>query len=91
MYFLHFKANGGDDHFQSFLTRMINKLSSKSLVAAQYDLKLNAIEEVQSSLKLKNVYAGQWELEIFLNTTYIIDTFLSAANRCRFSTHHEKE
>ena len=70
---------------------MINKLSSKSVVAAQYDLKLDGIEEVQSSLKLKNIYAGQWDLKLFLNTTYIIDTFLSAANWCRFSTHDEKE
>ena len=71
MYYLSpFQSKWRNDPFPSFLTRRINKLSSKSVVAAQYDLKLNAIEEVQSSLKLKNIYAGQWDLKLFLNTTH---------------------
>ena len=34
---------------------------------------------------------SQWDLELFLNTTYIIDTLISAATCCRFNPPHEKE
>ena len=48
--------------------------------------------KVSLKLKMISVFSdSQWDLELFLNTTYIIDTSISAATCCRFNPPHEKE